>query len=67
MFLGIPLTSQKKTGTWWHQIETHDRTRYAILPQLRLWSGNRLQENIITVFPRDQLKIKEALKKYLLE
>jgi hypothetical protein len=67
MFLGIPLTSQEKTGTWWHKIETHDKTRYAVLPQIRLFSANRLQESVLILPEPDQESIKIALKKYLLE
>lgn len=66
MFLWIPLTSQEKSGTWWHKIETHDKTRYAVLPQIRLFSAHRLGELIIMLPEPDQESLKESLRKYLL-
>lgn len=67
MFLGIPLTSQEKTGSWWYKIETHDKTRYAVLPQIRLLSANRLKEYVLILPEPDQENLKIALKQYLLE
>ncbi len=65
LFLGIPLTSQEKIGTWFHKIQTKDKVRYAVLPQIRLMSANRLLDHILILPEPDQEDIRKSLREYL--
>ena len=43
-FLGIPLTSQKRGGSWYVPFEFRGKTSYAALSQIRVLSVFRLQQ-----------------------
>lgn len=42
LFLGLPMTSKKKEGKFYHTLHLHDVDRSAILSQIRVLSGQRL-------------------------
>jgi len=64
-FIGIPLSTQKKEGTWFIGITVHNEKRYALLYQIRMFSTNRLQRRLATLDDGDFSKIKEKLKTLL--
>ena len=45
-FMGIPLTSQKKVGTWYAKFTFLGKREYAALCQARVMSSSRLYEKI---------------------
>jgi mRNA-degrading endonuclease toxin of MazEF toxin-antitoxin module len=64
-FIGIPLTSQPKTGTWFAEISVHGEPRWALLYQIRMFSTNRLQRRMTTLEAVDMVKIKQNLETLL--
>lgn len=62
MCIIVPLTSQEKTGTWFHSIETKHGKQTFILPQVRLISTNRLLTRISTLTTEEKKLVK---KKFL--
>jgi mRNA-degrading endonuclease toxin of MazEF toxin-antitoxin module len=54
----IPLTSQEKIGTWFHNLETTHGKQTFILPQVRLISTNRLLSRMTEIPEPEQDKIK---------
>lgn len=63
-FLGLPLTSQKKDNTrFFHPFFFHGRNQYAMLSQLRLWEGRRLQNKMGQLSEGKFNDVKDALKK----
>ena len=60
-FLGIPLSSKHKTGTWFTDITIHNETRCALLYQIRMFHTNRLQRRLATLDSNDFKNVKEKL------
>jgi mRNA interferase MazF len=48
-FLGIPLTSQLKTGKWYVLVTHGDKTDTALLAQIRVMDSKRLIERMETI------------------
>jgi mRNA interferase MazF len=66
MFIGIPLSSQEKKGTWFYKIETKKNTHFAILPQIRLFGAQRILWDKLSSLPEEhQKEIKKYLGEYL--
>ena len=57
MFIGIPLSSQIKYGSWFYEFEFNTKNRIskniAIIPQLKMYSSQRLL-NKISVMPKEK-------------
>ena len=64
-FIGVPLSTQKKEGTWFIDIIVHGEKKYALLYQIRMFSTNRLQRRLATLDDGDFSRIKEKLKALL--
>jgi mRNA-degrading endonuclease toxin of MazEF toxin-antitoxin module len=64
-FIGIPLSTQKKEGTWFEEITILNEIRYALLYQIRLFSTSRFQRRLTTLDVKDFKKIKEKLEALL--
>ncbi|MGC9599110.1 MAG: type II toxin-antitoxin system PemK/MazF family toxin [Minisyncoccia bacterium] len=45
-FLGIPLTTQQKTGSWYVPIQHGEKKRMAILSQIRIFDAKRLTQKV---------------------
>jgi len=63
-FIGVPLTSNKKKGTWYIPIESTESS--AIISQIKLFDTRRLArklKNMIT--PKEFEFLKGEIKKYL--
>ena len=62
-FIGVPLTSNKKKGSWYAEIESTDSS--AIISQIKLLDTRRLARKI-GVVPIEEFEIiKNKLKNYL--
>jgi len=62
IFLGVPLTTQRKDNPFYHPIQLKDREQCVMLSQLRLWSGHRLTHKMGKL-PKTQFEdIREALR-----
>ena len=62
-FMGVPLTSQSKTGTWYVEIDFLNSKQYAAICQARVFSVNRLYDRMGTLPDSDLRKIKEGFRK----
>jgi mRNA interferase MazF len=58
VFLGIPVTSKTKSGTWFYSLKTHNRT--LILNQARILDIKRLRDKIYELSEVQVKEIKEA-------
>ena len=59
-FMGIPLTSQIHTGSWYVQFKFQDRIETAVLSQARVLSVSRLYERIGQIPDSDLIKIRQG-------
>ncbi len=62
-FMGIPLTSQEKTGSWYHEFEFLGKKEFAALCQARVMSVSRLHSKLGQVPTIDLSNIKEAFQR----
>lgn len=60
-FIGIPLSTKKKDGTWFTSISIRKVLQYALLYQVRMLSTHRLQRRLTTLDRVDFIRIKEKL------
>lgn len=65
IFIGIPLSSKNKKGTWFFDIEIEGIKRCALLYQLRMFHLNRLQRRIAILNLNDFDEIKRKLETLL--
>lgn len=64
-FVGIPLTTQKKTGTWYVQLNFQGKEIRAVISQIRTFSTKRMYERIGQLDEQDVNRIKRALRELL--
>lgn len=64
-FIGIPLSTQKKVGSWFVDMTIHGEKRYALLYQIRMFSVSRFQRRLATLDDNDFIKVKEKLETLL--
>lgn len=64
-FIGIPLSTQEKSGTLFIDISIHNELRYALLYQVRMFSTNRFQRRLATLDTKDFKRVKEKLSQLL--
>ena len=62
-FIGVPLTSNKKKGSWYVEIESTDSS--AIISQIKLFDTRRLARKIKVISTKEFEIIKEKLKKFI--
>lgn len=60
-FIGIPMTSKKKEGTWFVPLTFNDKESWAMLNQLRSFDGKRLMERISVLGDAQLDAVKTAL------
>ncbi len=67
MFFGVPLSSQEKTGCFYHSFEFLKAKRasrnIALLSQMKLFSSHRLLNKIGMINRDDFVEIKDKIKK----
>jgi len=59
LFLGIPLTSQPKSGSWYLPIHCADIESYAVLNQARSFDAKRLVERMATLTDAEFAPVKQ--------
>lgn len=64
-FIGIPLSTQEKVGTWFTSITINDEIQYLLLYQIRMFSTNRFQRRLATLDSTDFDRVKEKLETLL--
>lgn len=64
-FIGIPLSSKEKIGTWFIDFNLKGEKRFALLYQIRMFSTNRFQRHLSAIDERDFRRIKEKLETLL--
>jgi mRNA-degrading endonuclease toxin of MazEF toxin-antitoxin module len=64
-FIGLPLSSQKKVGSWFCDITILNEIQYVLLYQIRMFSTNRLQRRLTTLDDNDFFRVKEKLEALL--
>lgn len=65
VFIGIPLSTQEKIGTWFTDITILGQKRWALLYQIKMFSTNRFQRRLATLDDNDFTKVKEKLEQLL--
>jgi len=64
-FLGLPLTSKEKSGSWYTKITLHGKNDWVILNQARILDKKRLTKRLGTLDDTDMRRIrKDFLKLY---
>ena len=61
-FIGIPLSTQKKEGTWFADVTIHGELKYALLYQIRMFSTNRFHRRLATLDAIDFGRVKQKLE-----
>ncbi|MBI2326664.1 type II toxin-antitoxin system PemK/MazF family toxin [Candidatus Collierbacteria bacterium] len=61
-FLGLPLTSKEKQGSWYVGISLHGKMSWVILNQARIFDKKRLTNKIGAL---DDAEVKKVKKKFL--
>ncbi len=64
-FLGIPMTSQEKDGSWYYPYSLEWRNGCLILLQMKYFSSKRLLSKITDVVSSEQVKIQTTIKEFL--
>jgi len=62
-FIGLPMTSNKKKGSWYVEINSTDSS--AIISQIKLFDTRRLARKIKTITIPEFGLVKERLKNYI--
>ena len=63
-FMGLPLTSKQKEGTWYVEIHHAGKKNWVILNQARILDKKRLTNRIGTLDDEDYKLIKERFLKF---
>ncbi len=64
-FIGIPLSTKEKVGTWFIDVTIHGEKRYALLYQIRMFNTNRFQRRLAALDDLDFKRVKEKLEALL--
>lgn len=64
-FIGVPLTSQRKTGSWYVNFVFQDKEQTAVLSQIRTFSVSRLSSRMGVLDASDMNRIKELTVRFL--
>ncbi len=63
-FLGLPLTTQEKRGTWYVEITIHGKKNWVILNQARILDRKRLTNRIAALDDADLKKVRERFLEF---
>lgn len=64
-FIGIPLTSQNKSGSWYVNFSFQEKKQTAVLSQIRTFSVSRLTERMGKLDEIDIRRIKRGVRSFL--
>lgn len=62
IFIGLPLSSKDKIGTWFVDVTIGNEKRCVLLYQIRTFSTNRFESRMATLDDKDFKKVKEKLE-----
>lgn len=65
-FLGVPLTSQPHSGSWYASFRFQGKEQNAVLAQIRVFSVYRLYRKIGDIDDNDKKIVREAFRKLYL-
>jgi len=69
MFIGVPLSTQIKNGNWFYSFEFNMKDKIskniAIIPQLKMYSSQRLLNKIGVMSIKNHQELKEEIKLFL--
>ena len=65
-FMGIPLSTQKHSGSWYIEFSFQNKNVYAVLSQAKVFSSARLYTRLGQLDEKDMSKIYEGFKKLYL-
>ncbi len=65
-FIGLPLTSQLKTGTWYISLKVKGNDNFIILSQIRHIDYRRMDKILCTINDDDFQKIRKSLSNLIL-
>ena len=61
-FIGIPLSTQSKEGSWFVDLEVVGKKGCALIYQIKMFSSNRLYKRLSALNDSDFKRVKEKLK-----
>lgn len=61
IYIGVPISSQKKSGSWFTEITVNGESRYVLLYQIRMFSVNRFQRRFGILGHNDFVTVKQKL------
>ncbi|MDR3642346.1 MAG: type II toxin-antitoxin system PemK/MazF family toxin [Candidatus Doudnabacteria bacterium] len=64
-FIGIPLSTQPKIGSWFSSVLVNGVTQFVLLYQIRMFHVNRFQRRLATLENKDLIEIKQKLETLL--
>ena len=64
-FIGIPLTTKHKNGSWYCDIDFQNKNQVAVLSQIRPYSVYRLSCRMGSLDDVDKKRVKDSLLKFL--
>lgn len=64
-FLGLPLTSKEKNGSWYHPIRIKEVDGFVIFSQIRSFDAKRLRYKMEQIGKKEFQEIKETFKDFL--
>ena len=64
-FIGIPLSTQKKEGSWFLELNTRAGKSYALIYQIKKFHTNRLGKRMFVIDTDDFKRVKDSVKKLL--
>lgn len=64
-FIGIPITSQDKVGSWYVKFDFQGKNQTAVLSQIRAFSVSRLSSRMGKLDKNDIERIKNAVRLFL--
>ena len=63
-FLGLPVTTREKTGSWYVEFTLNGMRRWALLNQARVFDSRRLQERIVELSDSDRQTIRNRFVEF---
>lgn len=64
-YIGIPLSTKRKAGSWFVDVNIHGEIVAALIYQIRMFSANRFQRRLTTLDIVDFTRVKEKLEALL--
>jgi mRNA interferase MazF len=64
-FIGLPLTTKLKDGTWYYPINVNEKEGRVIFSQIRMFDCKRLQRKIEKLSESEFSKVKKAFVKFI--